>query len=257
MQSPIQDGMPCTEFEALLAEAVDGTLSAPGMNQFRAHAQGCAKCGHLFAEALTGREWLKSLEVMEPPVHMVRNILLATTGTVGEVMAGEGWGGRIRRWSASLGVPSLRTVLQPRFAMSFGMAFFSVSLMLNIWGVNLRDVQLSDLRPSNLQRNALEQYYETTARVEKYYDNMKLVQDLQARVREIRNATSDANQPQAAPQNQSPQQQEPAPKEGNPNTTETPEPKEERYSQDGLPAILAAKQHGPIHPNLEGSENLA
>jgi len=256
MQNPIQDGMHCTEFEALLADAVDGNLDAPRMTLFRAHAQGCAKCGHLFADVLTGREWLKSLEVEEPPAHLVRNILLATTGTAGEVMAGETWGSRMRRWSGSLGIPSLRLVLQPRFAMSFGMAFFSLSLMLNVLGVNLRDVQLSDLRPSNLQRNALEQYYETTARVEKYYDNMKLVQDLQAKVREIRNATTDTeSQPQ---QNQTPQQpKKSAPEGDNPNTTGTPKSEEQNYSQDGLPAVLARNEGGPIHPNLEGSENLA
>ena len=257
MQSPIQDGMHCTEFEALVADAVDGSLDAPRMNLFRAHAEGCAKCGHVFADVLTGREWLKSLEVVEAPAHLVRNILLATTGTTGEVMAGETWGSRLRRWSGSLGIPSLRLVLQPRFAMSFGMAFFSLSLMLNVLGVNLRDVQLSDLRPSNLQRNALEQYYETTARVEKYYDNMKLVQDLQAKVREIRNATTDTeSQPQ--PKNQAPQQQQKSAPEGdNPNTTESPKSEEQRYSQDGLPAVLARNERGPIHPNLEGSENLA
>jgi len=257
MQSPIQDGMPCTEFEALVADAVDGTLSDPGMNQFRAHAQGCAKCGSLFAEVLSGRDWLKSLEPAEPPAHLVRNILLATTGTVGETMAAETWGRRMRRWTESLGIPSLRLVLQPRFAMSFGMAFFSVSLLLNVVGVNLRDVHLSDLRPGNLQRSALEQYYETTARVEKYYDNMKLVQDLQAKVREIRNATGDAGQPQPAQENKSPQEPQPAPKEGNPDTTGTPSPREQRYSQEGLPAVLARVERGPIHPNLEGSENLA
>ncbi|MGH9554428.1 MAG: anti-sigma factor family protein [Terriglobales bacterium] len=259
MQSPSQNGMPCTDFEALLADAVDGTLSDPGMNQFRTHAQACGKCGPLFAEVLTGREWLKSLEEAEAPAHLVRNILLATTGTVGGDRLAEGsWGNRIRRWSDSLGMPNLRMVFQPRFAMSFGMAFFSVSLLLNVVGVNLRDVRFSDLRPSNLQRSALEQYYETTARVEKYYDNMKLVQDLQARVREIRNATSDAGQPQPAQDNKSPQQQpEPAPKEGNPDTTGTPEPKEQRYSRDGLPAVLARDERGPIHPNPEGSENQA
>jgi hypothetical protein len=247
--------MHCTEFEALLAEAVDGTLEAPRMDLFRGHAQGCAKCGHLFADVLTGRDWLKSLEVAEPPAHLVRNILLATTGTVGEVMAGETWGSRVRRWSESLGVPDLRLMFQPRFAMSFGMAFFSISLMLNLLGVSVRDVHLSDLRPSNIQRSALEQYYETTARVEKYYDNMKLVQDLQAKVREIRNATSDTeSQPQP---NQAPQDQQPAPEGDKPNTTGTPKSEEQRYSQDGVPAVLARVEHGPIHPNPEGSENEA
>jgi hypothetical protein len=247
--------MHCTEFEALLAEAVDGTLEAPRMDLFRGHAQGCAKCGHLFADVLTGRDWLKSLEVAEPPAHLVRNILLATTGTVGEVMAGETWGSRVRRWSESLGVPNLRLMSQPRFAMSFGMAFFSISLMLNLLGVSVRDVHLSDLRPSNIQRSALEQYYETTARVEKYYDNMKLVQDLQAKVREIRNATSDTeSQPQP---NQPPQDQQPAPEGDKPNTTGTPKSEEQRYSQDGVPAVLARIEGGPIHPNPEGSENEA
>lgn len=259
MPGPIQDGMPCTKFEALLTEAVDGVLSGPRMDLFRAHAGACAQCGPLFAEALSGQEWLKSLEEVEPPAHMVRNILLATTGTVGEVLAAEGWGSRIRRWLESLGMPGLRLVFQPRFAMSFGMAFFSVSLLLNVAGVSLGDVHLSDLRPSNLQRNVLEQYYETTARIEKYYDNMKLVRELQARVREIRNATSDATtQPQPVQdENQTPQEQKPAPKEGSPNTTGTPERQQQRYSQDGLPAVLARNSNGPIHPNQEGSENQA
>ena len=254
MPSPIQDGMPCTEFEALLAEAVEGVLSAPSMGRFQTHAQACATCGPRFAEALTGLEWLASLEEVEPPAHMVRNILLATTGTAGELLASEGWSGRIRRWTESLGMPGLRVVFQPRFAMSFGMAFFSVSLLLNVMGVSLRDVHMSDLRPSNLQRSALQQYYETSARVEKYYDNMKLVQELQARVREIRNATGQQPAPQ---QDQTPQEQKPAPKEGNPNTTGTPEPKEQRYSQDGLPTVLARHERGPIHPNPEGSETQA
>ena len=248
MEGPIQGGMPCTEFEALLAEAVDGVLSDPGMNQFRAHAQACSKCGPLFAEALTGREWLRSLEAAEPPANLVRNILLATTGVgaESEPAAHEGWGRRVRRWTKSWGVPGLGAVLQPRFAMSFGMAFFSVSLLLNVAGVNLRDVRLADLNPSNLERSALEQYYETSARIERYYDNLRLVRDLEARVRAIRNATSEPETP--ADEKATPQEQ-PAPKKGDPNTTGTPKSQEERYSQDGLPAVLARDFSGLDHPN--------
>jgi hypothetical protein len=254
MEEHIQGGMPCTEFEALVADAVDGTLSDLRMHQFRGHAQDCAQCGPLFVEVLSGRDWLTSLEEVEPPAHMVRDILLATTGVVSEPLGAESWGSRIRRWTESLGMPSLGLVLQPRFAMSFGMAFFSVSLMLNVLGVNLRDVRLADLRPTNLQRNALEQYYETTARVEKYYDNMKLVQDLQARVRELRNATSEPASSEG--ENSTPKPQ-PAPKEGDPNTTGTPQQQEERYSQDGLPVVLARNYNGPIHPNQEASRSQA
>ena len=258
MEDRTQGGMPCTEFEALLAEAVDGVLSGSGMNQFRAHAQACGKCGPLFAEALTGREWLRSLEAAEPPAHMVRNILLATTGVGAESESGarEGWGSRVRRWTQSLGVPGLGVVFQPRFAMSFGMAFFSVSLMLNVAGVSLRDVRLADLNPSNLERNALEQYYETSARIERYYDNLRLVRELEARVRAIHNATS---QPTDSPANEkaAPQKQQPAPKEDDPNTTGAPKTQEERYSQEGLPEVLAQSFDAPTHPNPEGRESQA
>ncbi len=255
MGEHIQGGMPCTEFEALLAEAVDGVLSDHGMNQFRAHAQGCGKCGALFAEALTGREWLRSLEVTEPPAHLVRNILVATTGVGAdsEHAAREGWGNRIRRWTESWGVPGLRVVLQPRFAMSFGMAFFSVSLLLNVAGVSLRDVRLADLQPRNLERTALEQYYETSARIERYYDNLRLVRELEARVRAIRDATS---QPEA-PAREKSDPQDGNTKEDDPSTTGTPKTQEERYSQDGLPAVLAGNFSGPAHPNQEGRETQA
>ncbi len=256
MEGPIQGGMPCTEFEALLAEAVDGILSDFGMNQFRAHAQACGKCGPLFADALTGREWLRSLEAAEPPAQMVRNILLATSGVgaESESAAGEGWGSRVRRWTQSWGVPGLGAVLQPRFAMSFGMAFFSVSLLLNVAGVNLRDVRLADLNPSNLERSAMEQYYETSARIERYYDNLRLVRELEARVRAIRNATSQPETP--ASEKATPQQQS-APKEDDPNTTGAPQTQEERYSQDVQPAFLARNFEGPTHSKLEGRESQA
>ncbi len=254
MAEHTQGGMPCTEFEALLAEAVDGGLSAPRMEQFRGHAQACTQCGPMFVEVVSGREWLKSLEEVEPPAHLLRNILLATTGRVREPLPEQGWSGRIRRWTESLGVPGLGLALQPGFVMSFGMAFFSVSLMLNVAGVSLRDVRLSDLHPSNLQRNALEQYYETTARVEKYYDNLKLVQDLQARVRALREATAEATPAENESSAPTPQ---PAPKPGDPDTTGVPPQGEERYSQDGLPAVLARNSSGPIHPNQEASRSQA
>ncbi|MGH8459908.1 MAG: hypothetical protein ACRESV_11185 [Nevskiales bacterium] len=138
--------------------------------------------------------------------------------------------------------------------MSFGMAFFSVSLLLNVAGVNLREVRLADLHPSNLERSAMEQYYETSARIERYYDNLRLVRDLEARVRAIRNATS---QPETPAGEKADPQQQPAPKEDDPNTTGTPKTQEERYSQDGLPAVLARKWSGPTHPNQEGRESQA
>src|SRR5580700_7890403 len=76
----------CTEFEALLSDAIDGDgkLSPARMNRdsFEAHRRVCGTCGPLFADVQAGQHWLKSLEPVEPPVHLVHNILAATSGVM-------------------------------------------------------------------------------------------------------------------------------------------------------------------------------
>ncbi len=80
MAGETKNGMQCAEFDALLNEALDATLTGPRLESFQAHARICAVCGPLFAEADAGRRWMKSLAEVEPPTHLVHNILLATTG---------------------------------------------------------------------------------------------------------------------------------------------------------------------------------
>src|SRR5260370_14210468 len=73
-------------------------------------------------------------------------------------------------------------MLQPRFGASFAMAFFSITLMLNLAGVDLRHL---DLRPGALRNQAEHSYYATKTRVVRYYDSMRFVYELQARMREL------------------------------------------------------------------------
>ena len=77
---------------------------------------------------------------------------------------------------------------QPRFAMSFGMAFFSLSISLSLAGVKVSDVRHVDLRPSAIKRT----YYETTGRVVKYYENIRFVYEIESRVREFKRVTAPA-----------------------------------------------------------------
>ena len=51
MTAEHQNGMQCNEFDALLSDALDHTLSGAKLESFRAHAGSCAICGPLFAEA--------------------------------------------------------------------------------------------------------------------------------------------------------------------------------------------------------------
>jgi putative zinc finger protein len=234
MDADTKHGTPCSEFEALLAEAVEGTLGEPQKGSFQAHVAACPHCGPLFTEAQAGLRGLKALLEVEPPRNLVHNILAATSGRE-ERHAPEqpGWARRLWQPLAPILGPVWATVRQPRFAMSFGMAFFSVTLILNLVGVKLSDLRVGDLRPSALRYNAERALDETTARATKYYENIRLVYEFQTRMRDLRNAAEPAPQPSSP----APQQER---KKGNHDTSGRPDPKDQNYSQERGVTILAS-----------------
>ncbi|HET6179408.1 MAG TPA: zf-HC2 domain-containing protein [Candidatus Sulfotelmatobacter sp.] len=234
-----RNGMPCNEFDLLLTDAMDGVLTGAELDRFQAHARVCKACGPLFAEAQAGRNWLKGLTEVEPPVSLVTNILASTTGvdtqrlrvTVRAPQPRISW---LERVQASL-EPIWATVRQPRFAMSFGMAFFALSVGLTVAGVKPSDLREVSLRPATIRRT----YYSTQARVVRYYENIRFVYEVESRVRELkRNIT---------PAEPGPKQTRPAkPKEDKNDTTQQPEQKQERnYSQTDNHLILASAPLGP------------
>ena len=114
--------------------------------------------------------------------------------------------------------------------MSFGMAFFSLSVALSVAGVKPTDLRQISLRPSALRRT----YYSTQARVVRYYENIRFVYEVESRVRGIKRNLTPA---------------EPAPaksKERKNDTSKEPEQKQERnYSQSDNRLVLACAPLGP------------
>jgi|SRR5208337_1148844 len=233
MPDEIKHGMECTEFEALLSDALEGQLSPARKESFEAHRRVCAICGPLFADVQAGQQWLRSLEAVEPPAYLVRDILVATSGVVSTraLAATAGarttpFGERLReRWD-SFFTPLAAFVRQPRFVMSFGMIFFSFSLALNAVGVKPSDLAKISLRPSAL-RHA---YNDAQIKVVKYYDNIRFVYEIESKVRELKRANTPA---------------EPAPAEQKQNrkndTSGQPDQRQDRnYSQEDNQPILAA-----------------
>src|ERR1700691_3044449 len=80
MPNHTSNGMQCHEFDSLLSDALDGVLTGAQLDTFHAHSRTCSVCGPLFAEVQAGRNWLKDLTEVEPPVSLVTNILASTTG---------------------------------------------------------------------------------------------------------------------------------------------------------------------------------
>ena len=150
--------MQCHEFDGLVSDALDGVLTGSRLDAFQAHTRSCSVCGPLFAEVEAGRNWLKDLTEVEPPVSLVTNILASTTGVdtqrlrvnvsssqslsqPSRVTFRPSWWERAQAWASGAVEPIWGTVRQPRFAMSFGMAFFSLSVALSVLGVKPADLR--------------------------------------------------------------------------------------------------------------------
>ena len=82
MPEESKHGVECSEFETLLSDALEGNLTPARKESFEAHRRVCSTCGPLFADVQAGQQWLRALEPVEPPVHLVHNILAATSGVV-------------------------------------------------------------------------------------------------------------------------------------------------------------------------------
>jgi Putative zinc-finger len=129
-----------------------------------------------------------------------------------------------QRFANAFRLTSIRhTLMQPRLAMTAAMAFFSIALTLNLTGVRLSQLRVSDFKPSSIKRT----FYETNARVVRTFDNMRVVYELDARIRDLqqRNAENENPAPPAPAQNQ----QAPA---SQPSSDQQPDGKTPQNNQD-------------------------
>jgi hypothetical protein len=250
MNKDFQNEMRCSQFEALLAEALDREAAQEAAEEadapqlpaevraaFEAHRASCPACAPLYTEAREGMFLLRAIEEVEPPRHLMHNILAATSraevaqAAPDGVRKQSGWLDRLRQGFR----PTLGGVMHSRFVTSFCMAFFSISLTLSLTGVKLGDI---DWRPNSLRKSVVIEYTQIQAKVIRYYDNMRLVYEFQSQVQKLKQVsapsqTQDNNQPQQQNQKHAP-------------GTGRPEP-EENYSQErdnSLVAQLMMKHEG-------------
>jgi hypothetical protein len=253
MPGETKHGIECTEFETLLSIVLDnqaldgdGQLSPARKESFEAHRRVCGICGPLFADVQAGQRWLRSLEAVEPPVHLVHNILTATSGVVSTRTLAATRDGRTtplsermrERWDSFFS-PVAAFVRQPRFVMSFGMIFFSFSLALSAAGVKAKDMANVSLRPSALRHT----YNDAQIKVVKYYDNIRFVYEIESKLRELKRANT--------PAEPGPDERKEERKENRKNNTSgqpdkgRPDQRQDRnYSQEYNQPVLAALRSG-------------
>lgn len=194
----------CGQWETLLPDALDGLLTPEDEAIFIAHKASCQACAALFEEARRGREWLEFLAPEpEVPAGLVDRIL-AQTGpghrAAQPVLAGA-MALPIQAWQQPGFMGSVRRWAEPRLMMTAAMAFFSIALTLNLAGVRLTQIRLSQLRPTAVRSFMERQLNMASVPIIRYYDHLRLIYEVQSRMRELRGDYDEApqeNQPQPA-----------------------------------------------------------
>lgn len=215
----------CAQCEAMLADVIDGALSPDEQAVFDRHLIACADCSRMYIDARRGAEWLMRLKTPQPePAAGLLERILASTGPAasagtasastqanplfGQPMLAPAAAspaaytkGNVlpfrRRVASAFRLQSIRqTFMQPRLAMTAAMAFFSIALTLNLTGVHVTQLRLSDLKPSSLKRS----FYDTNARVMRSVDNLRVVYELESRVQDLRgDDSSNSSAPASSP----------------------------------------------------------
>lgn len=222
-------GMGCANFDSLLADALDGTLDGTKLASFDSHKAECKSCALMFSEAEAGLNWLQELDEVEPPRNLVHNILAVTSGTevatgMAEAAARRPWWERFRGGMK----PGMAPIFTSRFAMSAAMAFFSVTMVIGMTDVKVADIKKVDLTPHGIRKT----YTESQARVVRYYDNIRLVYEIESRVRDLKKASGTGSEEKKEP----PKQQ----KQDN-NSSGDPEQKQyQNYSREQADVVTAA-----------------
>lgn len=199
----------CGQWETLLTDALDGLLTAEDQATFDSHMKTCPTCTALFEEARRGREWLGYLS-SEPEIPAgLLDKILAQTGP-GQVagfglVAGPGHVvATAPAWQRPGLMGFIHRFAEPRLIMTAAMAFFSIALTLNLTGVRLTDMRLANLRPSALRSLMERRLTMASTPIIRYYDHLRLVYEVESRMRELRSTTESESQSNDEPANGQP-----------------------------------------------------
>jgi hypothetical protein len=196
----------CDLIEARLSDYLEGLLQGPERAEFETHANSCADCAPLVASVRSLVGEMQAMEELETPPRLVYSILDKTLGPRETVT---GWQGFLN---------AIRGLTAPKFAYGAASVMATLIIILGASGFSLRKPKLADLQPAAIYHNADRQAHLVFARSVKYVSDLRVVYEIQSRLRQ------DENNLQTTPQEMLPKSSP----EKNPGQTDEHKPSQPR-----------------------------
>ncbi len=175
--------MTCAELEILLCDYVDGTLRVEERTALESHLSGCPACTQLAEDVMGVKAFFERVPQVEPPAELLTRISHHAPMGPGAIVErhpsdpAPSWvkrifGGFFQGW------------LQPRYVMGMAMTILSFSMLARFAHIEPRQLKPSDLDPVKVWQGIDDHSHRVYDRAMKYYDNLKLVIEIQSRLRE-------------------------------------------------------------------------
>jgi hypothetical protein len=170
--------MNCAELELLICDYVDGTLTAARKAEVESHLEVCPACAELARDSAAAVAFIERAADVEPPPELITRILFDAPWTRKAPAKSRGWLSKL-----------IAPVMQPRFAMGMAMTILSFSILSKF--VPIQQLRATDLRPTEVWASLDDRAHRAWARSVKYYENLKVVYQIQTLLRDWQQQAED------------------------------------------------------------------
>jgi anti-sigma factor RsiW len=162
----------CDQTEARLSDYLEGLMAAAERAELEGHVRGCAECGPLVESVRSLMSEMQSMEPVEVPSKLIYNILDQTLGPRERVTFWQS----VRNFLGGLATP--------KFAYGMASVTATLFILLSASGLSFRKPKLADLNPSTMARKVNRQAHLTYASAVKYVSDLRVVYEIQSRLRQ-------------------------------------------------------------------------
>jgi hypothetical protein len=171
--------MNCADAELLICDYA--TLRSNERFELERHLEVCPACAELARDSAAALAFLERAADVEPPPELITRILYDAPWSKGKQQAKS----KVAEWARSL----LGPILHPKFAMGMAMTILSLSMLARF--VPVRQLRPADLKPSEVWNGIATRAEYTWGRTVKFYENLKVVYQIQTTLKEWQQQTDE------------------------------------------------------------------